>query len=228
MTQRFNGFPTDGQQFLVDLAREQNRDWFAAHRSLYDDALQGPLIDLVLDLTDELARRGVPLQGDPKRNIFRIHRDVRFSKDKSPYKTHVSATLTADGGKLSFGILYIQIDPKGAFVACGFYMPEPADLAAMREALVADPAAWRRIESALALHGLALEPDEAALKRVPRGFEGVDDAALHEMLKRRSWIISVPLTKAEIGAPGLVNKIADFATAAMPLLRFGLSATGRA
>lgn len=227
MMNRFAGFPPEGLRFLEDLAKEQNRDWFLAHRAVYEAALQGPMIDLVQDLTEELARRGIPLKGDAKRNVFRIHRDVRFSKDKSPYKTHIGATLTADGGKLSFGVLYIHIDPKGAFTACGFYMPEPSDLEALREAVADDPAGWRKVETALAKAGLALSADETALKRVPRGFEKVTDPDLQAVLKRRSWIVEMPLTAPTLGAPGLTQAIAGFAQGAMPLLQFGLAATGR-
>ena len=224
---RFMGFSTEGLQFLQELSAEQNRDWFTAHRQTYDTTLQGPMIDLVLDLTEELARREVPLRGDPKRNVFRIHRDVRFSKDKAPYKTHIGATLTADGSKLSFGALYIHIDPKGSFAACGFYRPEPADLDALRQAMTGDPKGWDRIEKALARSGLPIDPDETALKRVPRGFEAVTDPGSQDMLKRRSWIVSRPLSPSMIATPALVGEIASFAEAALPLLRFGLEATGR-
>lgn len=224
---RFMGFSSDGLQFLQELSAEQNRDWFTAHRQTYDDALQGPMVDLVLDLTEELARRGVPLRGDPKRNVFRIHRDVRFSKDKSPYKTHIGATLTADGSKLSFGVLYIHIDPEGSFTACGFYQPAPADLDALRRAMADDPGGWGKIEAALGRSGLTIDPDETALKRVPRGFEAVTDLRVQDMLKRRSLIVRQALTPSMIATPALVGTIAAFAEAALPLLRFGLEATGR-
>lgn len=225
--ERFGGFPKEGLAFLRDLAQRQNRDWFTEHRAVYDTALQGPMTDLVLDLTEELARRGVPLRGDPKRTIFRIHRDVRFSKDKSPYKTHIGATLTTDGAKLSFGVLYIHIDPKGSFTACGFYQPDPTDLDKLRQTLADDPEEWRAVAAALASSGLAVETDESALKKVPRGFDGVMDPDLQEMLKRRSWIVRKPLHPGLIADRALVDAVADFAASAMPLLRFGLEATGR-
>jgi uncharacterized protein (TIGR02453 family) len=227
MTARFQGFLSEGLAFLGDLARHQDRDWFNAHRQTYDAALKGPMIDLVLDLADIFARDGVPLRGDPKRNVFRIHRDVRFSQDKSPYKTHIGATLTANGSKLSFGVLYMHIDPKGSFAACGFYMPEPRKLEALRQALIEDPDAWRSVGDGLAASGLAVEPDEAALKRLPRGYERVADPETQDMLKRKSWIVRRPLSTAEIADPGLVAEIAAFGKAALPLLRFGLQATGR-
>lgn len=225
---RFEGFQAEGLRFLADLAREQSRDWFTANRAVYDRALQGPLVDLVIDLTDELARRGVALKGDPKRSIFRIHRDVRFSKDKSPYKTNISAALTPDGGKMAFGVLYLQIGAAGGFAACGFYQPDPSDLDALRQAVVNDPGAWGDVAGAMARNGLTLAADDAALKRVPRGFEGVDDPALQNLLKRRSWIVQMPLSTTLVGTPGLVGAIADFAAGAQPLLHFGLTAAGRA
>lgn len=114
----FSGFASDDLAFLKGLAAHNDRDWFTAHRAAYDDGLKPALEALVAATTDALAARGLPLAGDAKKSLFRIHRDVRFSKDKSPYKTHVSATLTRTGPdglwrKMSPGMVYVHIEPKG-------------------------------------------------------------------------------------------------------------------
>lgn len=114
----FSGFASDDLAFLKGLAVHNDRDWFTAHRAAYDDGLKPALEALVAATTQALAARGVPLAGDAKKSLFRIHRDVRFSKDKSPYKTHVSATLTRTGPdglwrKMSPGMVYVHIEPEG-------------------------------------------------------------------------------------------------------------------
>ncbi|QLQ14037.1 MAG: DUF2461 family protein [Brevundimonas sp.] len=93
----FTGFTPQGLQFLRDLARHNDRDWFTANRAVFDDELKPQLAALIRATSDELARTGSALRGAEKISPFRIHRDTRFSKDKRPYKTHVSATLTRPG-----------------------------------------------------------------------------------------------------------------------------------
>lgn len=214
----FTGFGPDALGFLRDLAREQDRAWFLANKNRYETAIRAPMASLVAAVSDALAARRVPLRGDPQRAMFRIQRDVRFAKDKRPYKTHAGATLTRDGGRLSPGLLYIHIDPEGCFTAAGFWQPEPAALEAIRQAIAGKPAAFKH---ALAADGLALSPDEDALKRPPRGFEAIEDPALREALRCRSLTVRRGLDS--IGAE-LPEAIVDFALAALPLLRFGWAA----
>lgn len=109
----FSGFATADLAFLTGLAAHNDRDWFAAHRAAYDSGLKPALADLIAATSTACAARDLPLSGDPKRSVFRIHRDTRFARDKSPYKTHVSATLTRDGQKMSPGMMYIHIEPEG-------------------------------------------------------------------------------------------------------------------
>jgi uncharacterized protein (TIGR02453 family) len=109
----FPGFAPADLAFLTGLAAHNDRDWFALNRAAYDDRLKPALAALIVATSDACAARGVPLSGDPKKSVFRIHRDTRFAKDKRPYKTHVSATLTRDGAKMSPGMVYIHIEPEG-------------------------------------------------------------------------------------------------------------------
>jgi uncharacterized protein (TIGR02453 family) len=228
MTQpHFSGFSMAALGFLTDLAAKQNRDWFLAHKAVYDTECRGALIDLVLDLSAELARRKVPLQGDPKRSTMRINRDVRFSKDKSLYKTHLAATLTRSGAKMEPGMLYLHIHPTEAFAACGFYHAEPDELTAIRSAIARDPAGWRGLRDGLTRHGVALRPDPEALKRVPRGFETVAEVDIVDAVRMKSFVSVHPLDRAALGRPDLVTRIADFAVAALPLLQFGWAVQGR-
>jgi uncharacterized protein (DUF2461 family) len=109
----FPGFAAPDLAFLTGLAAHNDREWFTAHRAVYDERLKPTLSALIDALNGAFATRDLPLAGDPKKSVFRIHRDVRFSKDKRPYKTHVSATLTRDGQKLSLGLVYVHIEPEG-------------------------------------------------------------------------------------------------------------------
>jgi len=109
----FPGFAPADLAFLTGLAAHNDREWFTANRAVYDDRLKPTLGALIEALNAAFAARDLPLAGDPKKSVFRIHRDVRFSKDKKPYKTHVSATLTRDGLKLSPGLVYVHIEPEG-------------------------------------------------------------------------------------------------------------------
>lgn len=109
----FTGFAPADLAFLSGLAAHNDRDWFAAHRAVHDDVLKPALGALIADASTACAARGLPLGGDPNRSQFRIHRDVRFSKNKAPYKTHLSAVLTRDGLKMSPGMAYIHIEPEG-------------------------------------------------------------------------------------------------------------------
>ena len=114
----FSGFQPADLEFLRRLALNNDRDWFTANRATYDDRLKPALESLVAATTEAMAAQGVPLAGNPKKSLFRIHRDTRFSNDKRPYKAHVSATLTRTGPdgewrKLSPGMVYVHIEPEG-------------------------------------------------------------------------------------------------------------------
>lgn len=223
----FLGFQPAALDFLRTLAIEQNREWFTAHKAVYDAEVLGPMVALVGELSVALPQRGLPFQGRAGRSVFRIHRDVRFSKDKRPYKTHIGAAITRDGEKMSPGVLYVHIDPEGSFVAAGFHQPEPDVLQLIRNSIVGRPDDFREVIETLEGSGLTLSADSDALKRLPRGFEAVTEEDIADALRRRSFITSRHLSEADIASPDLVNRIVDFADAASPLLDFGWAAIAR-
>jgi uncharacterized protein (TIGR02453 family) len=240
----FTGFTAEGLDFLRGLAANNDRDWFAENRATYDDKLKPQLAALIAVTSDEMAKRGVPLAGDPKASQFRLHRDTRFSKDKRPYKTHISGTLTRDGKRMSLGMAYIHIEPEpvggfdplalpdephghGPFAAVGFYLDERSDIDAVRSAIAKDPAGWAKVEAALGKAGLRLDPG-APVKRLPKGFEDQAGSSVDDAIKRTRWIVSRPLTEAEVLSPDLPRIIAGFADDARPLLDFGWAALDKA
>jgi uncharacterized protein (TIGR02453 family) len=223
----FAGFGPKALGFLKALGFHQNREWFLENKHLYESDVREPMGLLVTSLSVELAERGIGLSGDPKRSVFRIHRDVRFTKEKHPYKTHCGAALSRDGSKNSNGILYIHVAPEGSFAAAGFYRPEPPQLAAMRGAIAKSAKRWRAIEQELEEADLVLSREDA-MTRLPRGFEHTAGTPLAETLKLRSFILRRELPAAALHRPTLVTTIADFTAAAEPLLKFGWTAIDRA
>ena len=165
----------------------------------------------------------MPLKADGKRSIFRLNRDVRFAKDKSPYKTHAGALLTRSGGKNDPGVLYIHVSPEGCFAACGFHMPEPEALRKMREAIKARPAKFKAVLAALDKGGLKLG-DDHKLTRVPRGFEEFKEGPLAEAFRLKSLIVEEPVADTVVKSAKLVDAMVAFADRALPLLKFGWAA----
>lgn len=220
----FDGFGADALPFLKALAFHQSREWFEANRETYERHVKTPLGELVGGLSAAMERRGLPLRGDAKASVFRINRDIRFSKDKSPYKTATSCLLTRSGTKNDPGVLYVHIDPMGCFVAAGFHHPEPAALGRLRRAVARTPAAFLAMTKALATAGLTLSQTDR-LTRLPRGFEDVDDPTIVEALKHKSYICSRPVEDASIGRAAFVDEIVAFTGDALHLLEWGWRAS---
>jgi uncharacterized protein (TIGR02453 family) len=219
----FPGFRPAALAFFRDLAQNQERAWFEANRATYEHEVLSPLRALVADLGTEFSKRGVGLTADPLKAVFRIYRDVRFSRDKAPYKTHAGAVLSRDGGKGGFGIFYIHLDPTGSFAACGFYQPDPKYLEALRIAMFEDAAKFRAALDAAYASGAELMRDDA-LTRLPRGFEHVVGTEAAEFVKLRHLVVRWPLPAASLADAALVGTLAGFGEAAKKLLAFGWEA----
>ena len=121
----FSGFGPQAVPFFKALAFHQTKDWFEFNRAIYEGEIKGPLGDLVEELTARFAKAKTSLKGDRKASLFRINRDVRFAKDKSPYKTNAGAVLSRTGAKNDPGMLYVHVSAEGCFAAAGFWQPEP-------------------------------------------------------------------------------------------------------
>ncbi len=221
----FAGFGPNALPFLKALAFHQSKDWFDANKATYESDLKAPIGDLVETLASAFAKAKIPLKGDRKSALFRLHRDVRFSKDKSPYKTHIGAVMTRTGAKNAQGLLYVHIDPTGCFTAAGFYDPEPETLARLRAAMTAKPQGWKKALAALAKADLAPSPDYA-MKRNPRGFESIEDETIQTGVRLKSLVVRRALPDKLIGSARLVDDIVAFARDARPLLDWGWEALG--
>jgi uncharacterized protein (TIGR02453 family) len=219
----FQGFGPHALPFFKALAFHQNREWFEENRATYEMQIKAPFGDLIDDLAAALAKADIPLRGDRKASLFRLNRDIRFSKDKSPYKTHAGAVLTRGGAKNDPGLFYIHVAPDECFAAAGFYHPEPDQLSAMRRAIVRAPKAYEKVVKGLDKAQIALREQES-LKRLPRGFETVAEPAITAAVMRKSHVGARPIDPARLASPALVDDLVAFARQALPLLEWGWAA----
>jgi uncharacterized protein (TIGR02453 family) len=222
-TAEFAGFRPAAFAFFSELRVNNDPAWFKPRKAVYEVEVLAPFRDLIAAVTVALGAAGLPLVGDPQRGIFRIYRDVRFSPDKRLYKTHAGAVLTRSGNKRDPGLLYLHVAPGESMVAAGFWHPEPSLLNRLRRAIWADPDEFLAIAGRLAAAGHPLISDER-LSRPPRGFEAAKGTPAAEYVCWKSFTTHAPLSDAEMQSPALVDRILDFARAALPLLEWGWAA----
>jgi uncharacterized protein (TIGR02453 family) len=219
----FTGFPPAAFAFFAELQDHNDPAWFKPRKALYETEVLAPFRDLIVAVGETLGKAGLPLAGDPRRGIFRIYRDVRFSPDKSLYKTHAGAVLTRSGGRREPGVLYIHVAPLESMVAAGFWHPEPALLARLRRAVLADPDDFLAVANRLAAADCPLTSDYK-LSRPPRGFEAAKGTPVAEYVGWKSFTAHRMLSDDEMQSPALVDRIVDFARTALPLLEWGWAA----
>jgi uncharacterized protein (TIGR02453 family) len=203
-------------QVLEQLRRNNRRPWFLKHKPEFEEIVRQPSLRFITDLQLRLREVSPWLVANPKPvggSLFRIYRDVRFSKDKSPYKTHIgmhfqhassSETVHAPG-------LYLHLEPKGCFLAGGVWQPDPRSLARIRDAIAWKPDQWRSAKRGLALGG-------DTLSRAPRGYPA--DHPLVEDLKRKDFVASLDLRQQQLCGARFMNDFLHGAEKMIPLLRF--------
>jgi uncharacterized protein (TIGR02453 family) len=214
-------------RFLRGLAAHNNKPWFETHREEYEAAVKAPMQALIEEMDVRLARFAPEIVGDPKRSMFRIYRDIRFSADKAPYKTHASCWFyhrdgsrgvgrEAEGGGAGF---YFQIAPGESFTGGGMWMPPKDALAKIREAIAENLGAFEKIarDPKLKRRFGGLD-DQEQLKRVPRGFAPDHPAA--EWLKFQSFVSGRRMTDRQAVSSRLGTLLeADFRLL-LPLVRW--------
>lgn len=218
-TTAFTGFRPEAVEFLLELAQNNDRTWFQPRKAEYEALLKRPLEALCVALADEFARRDLPLRADPARSPFRIYRDVRFSKDKSPYKTHLGADFPWDegGGAHRGPGAYFHLAPGEIYAGGGMWHPEPVALAAWRRLLDSDPG---RVHAAVddprfvaRFGGVSGE----TLTRVPQGF--AKDHPEAELLRHKDVTFGRRLSDEEAFSPDLPAILADTWADAVPVMR---------
>jgi uncharacterized protein (TIGR02453 family) len=219
----FAGFGPNALPFFKALKFHQSREWFEANRETYESAVKGPMGDLVEDVAERLIQAKIPIKGDRKSSLFRIHRDVRFSANKDPYKTNSGVVLSRSGNKNDPGLLYFHLSPEECLFAAGFYAPDPVKLAQLRTAATRSPKAFKAMTAKLKKAALNLSTEDS-LKRAPRGFEAIDDPEIAAATRLKSMICLRPVDEAAIASPALTDDFCAFAADALPLLKWGWEA----
>lgn len=217
----FKGFKREAIQFLADLAANNDRAWFQPRKADYERLLKEPLEELCLALNERFAMRGVPLEADPKKSVFRIYRDTRFSKDKSPYKTHVAASFPWSGARkqLHGDGAYFHFQPGEMFMGGGMWHAEKPRLDAFRAAVLKKPNAVRAAFEDPGFKKVFGEvKTEDALKRVPPGYPQEHEMA--DMFRWKDVIFGKRLSDAQVLSAKLPDTLADGYATAVPVLRF--------
>jgi uncharacterized protein (TIGR02453 family) len=214
-------------EFLGKLKKNNNRDWFLENKPRYEAEVREPALRFIEAIGPGLRKISPHLVADPRPvggSMFRINRDIRFSKDKSPYKTAVGVSFGHDLGRQGPAPgLYLHLEPGTSFGGGGVHMPDNPTLAKIRDAIVADPTGWKKIVSDPRSRAAVANTGES-LKRAPQGYD--PDHPLVEDLKRKSYTWHVRFSEAEVCAPGFAESFLEACKMADPFDRFLARALG--
>jgi uncharacterized protein (TIGR02453 family) len=211
-------------KFLKDLKKNNNRPWFEEHRQQYEKAKDDFLL-LTEKLITIIAVFDPPIANlKAKECTFRINRDVRFSKDKSPYKNNIAGYFNRKGKKGNGAGYYLHIEPGQSFAAGGIWMPEPADLAKIRQEIDYSFDQWEKITANASFKKTFIQGVKGeALVRPPKGYEETNPAI--EYLKMKSFIVSQPFTDAQVQSKTFVKDVANTFKTMKPMIDFLNAAT---
>jgi len=215
----FQGFPPEALRFLRQLKRNNNREWFLAHKQTYEEKVKAPMTELVTAVGGAMQGFAPEIESDPKKAIYRIYRDIRFSADKSPYKTHSAAFFAPRGmPKNSCAGLYFHIAPDELILAGGIYMPDAATLRSLRQYIAGQ---WEQLAAITESPGFkrlfgGLQGER--LVRPPRGSPADHPAA--ELLRYKQYIVWVEHDPAFAETPKFFPSLLKHFAAMMPLVRY--------
>src|SRR5690606_8253820 len=196
-------------RFLRGIARHNDKAWFQANRKDYEEHVRQPFLRLVGDLQPAMAAISPHFRADPRPvggSLFRIHRDARYSHDKSPYKTWQGARLFHERRReVAAPSFYVQLQPGGSFIGAGLWHPETHTQRRVRQFIFDNPGSWRKAAHEPAFRRRFELASEEMLVRTPRGFppefEFVDD------LRHRNWVFWRPLDDATMTGPRLLRTL---------------------
>jgi uncharacterized protein (TIGR02453 family) len=207
--------------FLRELAPNNDREWFTAHKARYIAEVQEPALAFIEDVGLRLPEVSRHLVADPRTvggSMFRIHRDVRFSKDKSPYKTHVGIQFRHERARDAHAPgIYVHLEPGSVFMACGTWRPDGDTLHAIRTAIASKPGRWQAIVEDPAF-AQRFRLGGEALKRPPAGFDR--EHPLIDELKRKDFIAIADLTESDVTSSGFLDRFLGLCSEAGGFRRF--------
>jgi uncharacterized protein (TIGR02453 family) len=226
----FAGFGKDFFAFLRDLAANNNREWFEDNKQRYKDKVVAPVSAFIEAMAPRLRKISPHFVADPRPvggSMFRINRDTRFAKDKSPYKTNTGVQFRHAAGKDAHAPgFYLHLEPKRIFYGGGMWMPDAPALNAVRQRIVDQSAAWAKARNAPSIKETFGDlADGHPLAKAPRGFDA-DHPHVND-LRRRSFFVTVDATEADAAKPAFLGDVAEAYAAAKPLMRFLTQAAGQ-
>jgi uncharacterized protein (TIGR02453 family) len=214
-------FTKDLFTFLVDLRKNNNREWFKANKPRYEQHVQEPALEFVSDFAPLLDEISPHFRADPRPvggSLFRIYRDVRFSKDKSPYKTVIGIRFRHELGKdAHVPVFYLHLEPGGSFAGAGIWHPDSATLGKIRAAIAAYPEDWLSATREPPFAAV-LELGGDSLKRAPAGTD--PDHPLIEDLKRKDFVCYAMLDEKTVTGRGFLDEYARICQSSTPFVEF--------
>jgi uncharacterized protein (TIGR02453 family) len=212
-------FPPETLKFLRALKRNNRRDWFAAHRDAYEADVRQPMIELIGRLADDLRTFAPEVVCDPKTSMYRIYRDIRFSANKAPYKTHVAAVFPTRGLPKHEGAgLYFHVSPDDVWIGGGMYAPSTPQLQAVREHIAVNHHKLRAIVESPAFKRAVGSLEGERLQRVPLGFP--KDHAAADYLKYRQFLAGSELGPSAATSRRFYGSVLNVFRQVSPLVRF--------
>jgi len=207
--------------FLEELAENNNREWFKENKKRYDAHLKDAGIRFIIDFGPLLNKISKHFVADPRPvggSLFRIYRDVRFSKDKRPYKTNMGVQFRHSQGKNAHTPgFYLHLEPGHVFAGVGIWHPDSQTLGKIRDAMIENPSGWKRAVNNKAFRS-RFELAGDTLRRAPRGYD--PDHPLIEDLKRKDFVGITSLSRKEVGQRDFVQQFAETCSAGTSLAKF--------
>jgi uncharacterized protein (TIGR02453 family) len=205
--------------FLRALKRHNDREWFRAHRATYDEHVYAPMVAVVDALAQDLRRFAPELSADPRRSIYRIYRDTRFSADKSPLKTHIAAVFPRrDSARHESAGLYFEVAHGWVWVGGGLYMPTSPGLYRVRERIAADCRAFERVITSATFKKQCGSLRGEQLTRMPRPFPSTHPAG--EYLKYKQFLASREFPASLASSPRFYPSVLAVFEAISPMVRY--------
>jgi len=201
--------------FLTELVDNNNREWFAEHKERYETA-KADVLAFIAELIPVLSAVDPETQTEPKKCLMRIYRDIRFSKNKSPYKNNYGISFSIKGSKGPE--YYLHLQPGKSFFAGGYWMPEAADLKNIREEIDYNTSEFLEIIEAKGFTSLYTLSTEDSLKKAPKGYDPSHPQI--ELLKLKSYIASFPISDEELFKPSIVNHLKKAFEGIYPFVQF--------
>jgi len=212
-------FGPEALTFLRALKRNNRREWFQPRKEDYERLVRTPMIAIVERLAGDLRPVAPEVLVDPKRAVFRIYRDTRFSNDKTPYKTHIAASFPWRGVARHQGAgLYFHVSPTEVWIGGGMYAPETAQLQAVREHIAANLRRLTSIVASAAFKRTVGEVEGEKLQRVPRGFPGDHEAA--DWLRFRQFLAGRDVAPTMVTTARFYPTVLETFKVIAPLIRF--------